>query len=171
MNRRRGSRLASWLGAVGLVLVLLAGLPARASALNPPLGSPGWSETPTAVVEQLKVKVPAGARKAWLQAEQETWGPWLRRQEGFLGRDLLWDAEREEGLLLIRWRSRRQWLAIPVKEIEAVQGQFEAAARRALALELPDPGALTTANPFPLVETSALEWVGLTPAAAAVEVQ
>ncbi|WP_254991172.1 TIGR03792 family protein [Cyanobium sp. N5-Cardenillas] len=163
--------MASWLGAVGLVVVLLAGLPASASALGPPLGSHGRNETSTVVVEQLRLKVPAGARKAWLQAEQETWGPWLRRQEGFLGRDLLWDAEREEGLLLIRWRSRRQWLAIPVSEIEAVQGQFEAAARRALALNPPDPGAETPANPFPLVDAGALEWVGLTPAAAAVEVR
>ena len=171
MNRRRFSSLASWLGAVGLVVVLLAGLPASACALGPPLGSDGRNETSTVVVEQLRLKVPAGAREAWLQAEQKTWGPWLRRQEGFLGRDLLWDAEREEGLVLIRWRSRRQWLAIPVSEIEAVQGQFEAAARRALALDPPDPGAVTPANPFPLVDAGALEWVGLTSAAAAVEVR
>jgi uncharacterized protein (TIGR03792 family) len=170
MSRVPLCRLGGLLACFGLMVLLWAGLPARASALNPPLGNPGWSETPTAVVEQLKVKVPAGARKAWLQAEQETWGPWLRRQEGFLGRDLLWDAEREEGLLLIRWRSRRQWLAIPASEIEAVQGQFEAAAWKALALDPPDPGAETPSNPFPLVDAGALEWVGLTPAAA-VEVR
>ncbi|WP_254945356.1 TIGR03792 family protein [Cyanobium sp. AMD-g] len=171
MSRGPLCRLGGLLACFGLMLLMLTGRPVRASALSPPLVSPGWSETPTAVVEQLRVKVPAGARKAWLQAEQETWGPWLRRQEGFLGRDLLWDAEREEGLLLIRWSSRRQWLAIPVSEIEAVQDQFEAAARRALALDLPDPGAETPANPFPLVDAGALEWVGLTPAAAAVEVR
>ena len=170
MSRGPLCRLGVLLACFGLMVLLWAGPPARASALNPPLGSPGWSETPTAVVEQLKVKVPTGARKAWLQAEQETWGPWLRRQEGFLGRDLLWDADREEGLLLIRWRSRRQWLAIPASEIEAVQGQFEAAARKALALDPPDPGAETPSNPFPLVDAGALEWVGLTPAAA-VEVR
>jgi uncharacterized protein (TIGR03792 family) len=116
------------------------------------------------VVEHLRVKVPAGAREAWLQAEQESWGPWLRQQDGFLGRDLLWDAEREEGLLLIRWRSRRQWLAIPTSEIEAVQGQFEAAAHRVLAL---DPAT----NPFPLVYAGELEWVGLTPTAATEELR
>ena len=171
MSRVPLCRLGGLLACFGLMVLLWAGLPARASALNPPLGNPGWSETPTAVVEQLKVKVPAGARKAWLQAEQETWGPWLRRQDGFLGRDLLWDAEREEGLLLIRWRSRRQWLAIPASEIEAVQDRFEAAARKALALDPPDQRAETPANPFPLVDAGALEWVGLTPAAAAVEVR
>ncbi|MEA5441235.1 TIGR03792 family protein [Cyanobium gracile] len=171
MSRGPLCRLGGLLACFGLMVLVLAGLPARASALSPPLVSHGRIDPPTAVVEQLRVKVPAGARKAWLQAEQETWGPWLRRQDGFLERDLLWDAEREEGLLLIRWRSRRQWLAIPVSEIEAVQGQFEAAARRALALESPEPGAETPANPFPLVDAGSLEWLGLTPAAAAVEVR
>ncbi|MEA5391602.1 TIGR03792 family protein [Cyanobium gracile UHCC 0139] len=115
------------------------------------------------VVEHLRVKVPADARRAWLQAEEASWGPWLRRQDGFLGRDLLWDAEREEGLLLIRWRSRRQWLAIPASEIETVQGRFEAAARRALAHDPEARGPAGAANPFPLVHAGELEWLALTP--------
>jgi len=158
------SPLASLLICFSLVLLVLAGLAANAHALSPQFSGQGRSETPAAVVEHLRVKVPAGAREAWLQAEQESWGPWLRQQDGFLGRDLLWDAEREEGLLLIRWRSRRQWLAIPTSEIEAVQGRFEAAACRALAL---DQGT----NPFPLVYAGELEWVGLTPTAAAEELR
>ncbi len=170
MSRGPLSRLASLLAGVCLVLLVLAGFSGDADALSPPFGGQGGGEDGAAVVvEHLRLKVPAGAREAWLEAEQESWGPWLRRQDGFLRRDLLWDAEREEGLLLIHWRSRRQLLAIPDEEIEAVQVQFEAASRRALALDPPAPGAMTTANPFPLVDASALEWVGLTPAAAAGE--
>jgi uncharacterized protein (TIGR03792 family) len=166
MTRAPFSQLANFLASFCLVVLVLAGLPAHAGALSPQLSGQGRSDPPAAVVEQLRLKVPAGGREAWLQAEQESWGPWLRRQDGFLGRDLLWDAEREEGLLLIRWRSRRQWLAIPTSDIEAVQGQFEASARLALA-----QGVATATNPFPLVYAGELEWVGHTPAAAAMEVR
>ncbi len=166
MTRAPLSRLANLLSSVCLVVLVLAGLPGNADALSPQLAGKGGSEAPVAVVEQLRLKVPAGTQRAWLQAEQESWGPWLRRQDGFLGRELLWDAEREEGILLIRWRSRRQWLAIPKSDIDVVQGQFEAAARRVLAQAGP-----TAANPFPLVYAGELEWVGLTPAAAAEELR
>lgn len=166
MTRTPLSHLASLLAGFCLVVLVLAGLPGNAVALSPQRGGQDGSEAPAAVVEQLRLKVPAGTQRAWLQAEQESWGPWLRRQDGFLGRDLLWDAKREEGILLIRWRSRRQWLAIPKSDIDVVQGQFEAAARRALA-----QGAATATNPFPLLYAGELEWVGLTLAAAAEELQ
>jgi len=84
------------------------------------------------VIEHLRVKVPAAARQAWLEAEQASWEPWLRSQVGFLGRELRWDQEREEGQLLIRWASRAQWHAIPHSEIEQVQERFERLAHAAL---------------------------------------
>ncbi|MBM5807257.1 MAG: TIGR03792 family protein [Cyanobacteria bacterium M_surface_10_m2_179] len=96
-----------------------------------------------AVVEHLRVKVPAEARQAWLEAERGSWEPWLTQQPGFLGRDLLWDPEREEGTLLIRWASRAQWKAIPLAEVEAVQDRFEQLAREATGTP--------EGNPFPLV--------------------
>ncbi len=96
-----------------------------------------------AVVEHLRVKVPAEARQAWLEAERGSWDPWLKQQPGYLGRDLLWDPEREEGTLLIRWASRHQWKAIPVEELEAVQERFEQLARETTGTQ--------QGNPFPLV--------------------
>ena len=96
-----------------------------------------------AVVEHLRVQVPAEAREAWLEAERGSWEPWLQQQKGYLGRDLLWDAEREEGTLLIRWASREQWKRIPVAEVEAVQERFEQLARAATGQR--------QGNPFPLV--------------------
>jgi uncharacterized protein (TIGR03792 family) len=96
-----------------------------------------------AVVEHLRVKVPADARQAWLEAERGSWEPWLAQQPGFLGRDLLWDPEREEGTLLIRWASRAQWKAIPLEELETVQEHFEQLAR--------DATGSREGNPFPLV--------------------
>jgi len=136
MSRRALARFL----ALGLVLLmLLSGHPDVAIAEQQ---LPGGSFE-VAVVEHLRVKVPAEARQAWLEAERGSWEPWLAQQPGFLGRDLLWDPEREEGTLLIRWASRAQWKAIPIAEVEAVQERFEQLAREATGTR--------QGNPFPLV--------------------
>ncbi len=96
-----------------------------------------------AVVEHLRIQVPSQGRQAWLEAERGSWEPWLARQEGFIGRDLLWDPETEEGTLLIRWSSREAWKAIPEKEVEKVQARFEQLARQSTGQK--------EGNPFPLV--------------------
>ena len=121
------------------LLMLLAGHPDVAiAAFEDPSGT-----FDVAVVEHLRVQVPAAARDAWLEAERGSWEPWLQQQQGYLGRDLLWDAEREEGTLLIRWASREQWKRISVAEVEAVQERFEQLARKATGQR--------QGNPFPLV--------------------
>ena len=97
------------------------------------------------VIEQLRLAVPASHRELWLQAEASSWQPWLEQQSGFEGRELFWDPEREEGLLLIRWSSREQWKAIPSEEVQRVQEVFEARVNQALNR---DPGA---APLFPLL--------------------
>ena len=48
------------------------------------------------VIEELRLKVPADAKIAWLNAEKEIWEPWLSSKEGYLGRQLFWDKEKEE---------------------------------------------------------------------------
>ena len=136
MSRRT---LARVLAHTLCLLMLLAGHPEVAIAEQQQPG--GTFEV--AVVEHLRVKVPAEARQAWLEAERGSWEPWLAQQEGYLGRDLLWDPEREEGTLLIRWASREQWKAIPLGEVEAVQERFEQLARQATGTR--------QGNPFPLV--------------------
>jgi len=94
-------------------------------------GGPG-GQVQVEVIEHLRVKVPAAARQAWLEAEQASWEPWLQRQKGYLGRELHWDPERQEGQLLIRWASRALWHAIPQGDIELVQERFERHAHAAL---------------------------------------
>lgn len=98
-----------------------------------------------AVIEHLRLSVPEQGREAWLEAERGSWEPWLEQQTGFLGRDLLWDPETEEGTLLIRWSSRQAWKAIPSEQVAEVQDRFELLAREAMAL----PQEMD--NPFPLV--------------------
>ena len=85
-----------------------------------------------AVIEQLRLQVPAAHRELWLQAEARTWQPWLEQQDGFEQRSLYWDPVREEGLLLIAWASRSQWKAIPEAEVLRVQALFEAEVNQAL---------------------------------------
>ena len=99
-----------------------------------------------AVIEQLRLQVPAAHRELWLQAEARTWQPWLEQQTGFLGRDLYWDPVAEQGVLVIRWASRDQWKAIPAQSIERVQADFETFTNTALGR----PATATAA--FPLVE-------------------
>lgn len=117
-----------------------------ATTLRQPLDAPGVAEIDgellsrddrdgglqLEVIEHLRVRVPAAAQQAWLEAEQASWEPWLQRQHGFLGRQLRWDAEREEGQLLIRWSSRELWHAIPASELQQVQERFEQIAHAAL---------------------------------------
>ena len=132
---------AALLRVIGLVLtlVMLAGHADVAIAgVELPSG-----EYDVAVVEHLRVKVPSEARQAWLEAERGSWDPWLAQQPGYLGRELLWDSEREEGTLLIRWASREQWKQIPEAEIETVQEHFEQLARQATGQ--------SQGNPFPLL--------------------
>ncbi len=138
MRARLRAALLRVMGVV-LTLVMLAGHADVAIAgVELPSG-----EYDVAVVEHLRVKVPAEARQAWLEAERGSWDPWLAQQPGFLGRELLWDGDREEGTLLIRWASREQWKQIPEAEIEAVQERFEQLARQATGQ--------SQGNPFPLL--------------------
>jgi len=145
--------LLPWVLALGLALALLIGplpgpwgpaamaLAATAQPAATATAAPG--DYGVVVVEHLRVKVPADAVDAWRQAERGSWEPWLDSQPGFLDRQLLWDPEREEGTLLIHWRSEGDWRSIPEAEIEKVQQRFERLARQATGSE--------QGNPFPLV--------------------
>ena len=133
------SLLARVAALVLCLAMLLAGHPDVAIAAT---DQPG-GQLEVVVVEHLRIKVPADGRQAWLEAEQGSWEPWLQKQDGFLGRELLWDSAREEGTLLIRWASREQWKAIPEADVEAVQERFEELAREATGQR--------QGNPFPLV--------------------
>ena len=77
------------------------------------------------VIEELRLKVPADLKAAWLNAEKEIWEPWLSSQDGFLGRQLFWDKEKEEALILVNWKSRKLWKSIPMSEVNVVQKKFE----------------------------------------------
>tara|TARA_Y100001968_G_scaffold154190_1_gene140847 strand:- start:1145 stop:1600 length:456 start_codon:yes stop_codon:yes gene_type:complete len=95
------------------------------------------------IVEHLKLDVPKKFKRAWLEAEEGSWEPWLLKQDGFLGRQLFWDPKVEEATLLIGWQSRAIWKNISQSEINLVQDEFEKIARKKTGE--------TYGNPFPLI--------------------
>ena len=52
-------------------------------------------------------------------------GSWLSSQVGFLGRQLFWNKEKEEALILVNWESKKLWKSIPMSEVNLVQEKFE----------------------------------------------
>ena len=100
------------------------------------------------VIEELRLKVPADLKAVWLDAEKEIWEPWLSSQDGFLGRQLFWDKEKEEALILVNWKNKKLWKSIPMSEVNLVQQKFEDKVKAALNLE---------ENPFKLIEEGELD--------------
>ena len=100
------------------------------------------------VTEELRVKVPADLKSAWLNAEKQIWDPWLSSQDGFLGRQLFWDKEKEEALILVTWKSKKLWKSIQMSEVNMVQGKFEDNVKTALNI---------SKNPFELIYEGELD--------------
>ena len=84
------------------------------------------------VIEELRLKVPAQYKEVWLKTEKQIWDPWLSSQVGFLGRQLFWDKEKEEALILVNWKSKKLWKSIPMSEVNIVQEKFENDVKAAL---------------------------------------
>tara|TARA_B100001287_G_scaffold223708_1_gene193023 strand:+ start:16 stop:450 length:435 start_codon:yes stop_codon:yes gene_type:complete len=100
------------------------------------------------VTEELRLKVPSDIKDVWLKAEKNIWEPWLSSQDGFMGRQIFWDKEKEEALILVNWKNKKLWKNIPVTEVNLVQEKFEDNVKTALnVLE----------NPFELIYEGELD--------------
>jgi len=94
------------------------------------------------IVEELRLIVPSKFKEEWLSAEQKIWEPWLSLQDGFLGRQIFWDKEKEEALILVNWRNKKLWKSISIKEVNKVQKEFEESVKSSLNV---------SENPFKLI--------------------
>ena len=94
------------------------------------------------VTEELRLSIPSEFKKVWLQAEKEVWEPWLSNQEGFLGRQIFWDKEKEEALILVNWENKKLWKSISMNEVNKIQEKFEENVKTSLN---------TNVNPFELI--------------------
>ncbi len=103
------------------------------------------------VIEELRLKVPAQFKEVWLKTEKKIWEPWLFSQDGFLGRQLFWDKEKEEALILVNWKSKKLWKSIPMSEVNVLQEKFEDNVKTALNVDK---------NPFELIYEGELDIQG-----------
>ena len=103
------------------------------------------------VIEELRLKVPSEFKEIWLIAEKKIWDPWLSRQDGFLGRQLFWDQEKEEALILVNWENKKLWKSISINEVKEVQKKFEEDVKNSLNI---------TENPFKLIYEGELDKQG-----------
>ena len=77
------------------------------------------------ITEELHLKVPSKFKKIWLKAEKEVWEPWLSLQDGFLGRQIFWNKEKEEALILVNWENKKLWKSISMEDVNQIQEKFE----------------------------------------------
>ena len=103
------------------------------------------------VTEELRLKIPSKFKKVWLQAEKEVWEPWLSIQDGFLGRQIFWDKEKEEALILVNWKNKKLWKSISMEEVNEIQEEFEENVKTSLNLNV---------NPFKLIYEGELDKQG-----------
>ena len=100
------------------------------------------------VTEELRLKVPSKFKEAWLKAEKKVWEPWLSLQEGFLGRQIFWDKEKEEALILVNWKNKKLWKKISINEVNEIQEKFEDVVKDSLNVKV---------NPFELIYEGELD--------------
>ena len=100
------------------------------------------------ITEELRLKVPTEFKEVWLKTEMNIWEPWLSNQEGFLGRQIFWDREKEEALILVSWKNKKLWKSISMKEVKEIQEKFEENVKTSLNLNT---------NPFELIYEGELD--------------
>ena len=94
------------------------------------------------VTEELRLLVPTEYKDIWIKAEKEVWDPWLANKKGFLGREIFYNKEKEEALVLVKWENKKLWKSISVKEVSKMQSIFEENVKNDLKLDR---------NPFELI--------------------
>ena len=99
------------------------------------------------IIEELRLKVPSKYKDNWINAEKEVWEPWLANKKGFLGREIFYNKEKEEALVLVKWANKGLWKSISVKEVSEIQSIFEENVKNDLKLDR---------NPFELIDEGEL---------------
>ena len=94
------------------------------------------------IIEELRLRVPFQYKDNWINAEKEVWEPWLANKKGFLGREIFYNKEKEEALVLVKWANKSLWKSISVKEVNEIQSVFEENVKNELNLDR---------NPFVLI--------------------
>ena len=94
------------------------------------------------ITEELRLSVPSNYKEVWLKAEKNIWDPWLSSKDGFLGRQIFWNKENEQALILVKWKNKKLWKNVKPQEVNKIQEKFEQNVKVALNLD---------ENPFKLI--------------------
>ncbi len=138
----KGKLKRFWLILIFLIVLLFQTNYQKASALTMENYQSGQ------IVEELRLSVPSELKETWLKAEKTVWEPWLSKQKGFMGRQIFWDKQKQEALILVNWESKKLWKSIPMSEVNVVQEKFEDNVKTALKVE---------ENPFELIYEGELD--------------
>ena len=103
------------------------------------------------ITEELRLRVPLEYKDNWIKAEKEVWEPWLANKKGFLGREIFYNKEKEEALVLVKWLNKKLWKSISIKEVGEIQSIFEENVKNDLKLDR---------NPFELIDEGELYFQG-----------
>ncbi|HSL59737.1 MAG TPA: TIGR03792 family protein [Acidimicrobiales bacterium] len=80
---------------------------------------------PGAAVEVLEFAVEPHLRDRWLEVERDTWTEFLRRQPGFVHKQVWLDPIDESRVtVVIWWASRAQWKQITPEQVAAVDAEM-----------------------------------------------
>tara|TARA_B100000212_G_scaffold318051_1_gene274154 strand:- start:2345 stop:2785 length:441 start_codon:yes stop_codon:yes gene_type:complete len=93
------------------------------------------NDTDGNIIEELRLSVPLRYKEAWIKAEKEIWEPWLYKQEGFMGRQIFYNKEKEEALLLVNWKNKKLWKNIKSEDVNKIQDIFEKNVMESLKIE------------------------------------
>ena len=99
------------------------------------------------ITEELRLRVPSQYKDNWINAEKEVWEPWLTNKKGFLGREIFYNEEKQEALVLVKWANKSLWKSISAKEVNEIQSIFEENVKNDLKLDR---------NPFELINEGEL---------------
>lgn len=77
------------------------------------------------VIEWLKIQVVPELREKYIQKDEEIWTRALSKFPGYIGKQVWIDPKNSDKVVLvIHWKNREAWKAIPAKDLAAIEGQF-----------------------------------------------
>lgn len=78
------------------------------------------------VIEWLKIQVDPDKRERYVQQDANVWTAALSNYPGFLGKEVWISPDKEsEIIMVIRWASFEAWQAVPERELEQIEAQFD----------------------------------------------
>ncbi len=88
------------------------------------------------VIEWLRVRVPAADQARFIAMDAQIWTEALAGNAGFLGKEVWRGVEDADVLnLVIRWRTKADWAAVPRALLDETERRFRAAMGAAYPVE------------------------------------